>query len=73
MQSPVVGSDSVPGIVVGCTTGDTNLEHVLVKHVLILLTELFKDNFTKLREVDVAVPDNVVCQVNNLLLHGVKA
>ena len=73
MQSPVVGSDTVPCIVVGCKTGDTNLEHVLVKHILVLLPELFKDNFTKLWEVDVAIPDYVVCQVNNLLLHGVEA
>ena len=63
----------VPCIVDGCTTGDTNLEHVLVKHILVLLPELFQDNFTKLREVDVAIPYYVVCQVNNLLLHGVEA
>ena len=53
-------------------SGDTNLEHVLIKHVLILLAELLQNDLAELREVDVAVPHDVVGQVDDLLLHGVQ-
>ena len=48
------------------------LEHILVKKLFVILAKLFKNDFAELREVDVAVPDDVVGQVDDLLLHGVE-
>ena len=50
-----------------------HLEHVLTEGVLVVLAILLVDHFAELREVDVAVPDDVVGQVDDLLLHGVEA
>ena len=49
------------------------LEHILVKKLFVVLAKLFKNDFAELWEVDVAVPDDVVGQVYDLLLHGVEA
>ena len=58
-----------------CTASslNTNLKHILIKNILIIFSELLEDNCTELWEVDVTVPDDVVGQVDDLLLHGVEA
>ena len=50
----------------------TYLEHVLSEYFFIFLSELLVNSFAKLREVDEAILDNVVGQVNYLLLHRVQ-
>ena len=49
------------------------LEHILVKKLFVILAKLFKNDFAELREVDIPIPDDVVGQVDDLLLHGVEA
>ena len=50
-----------------------NLEHGLGKLLLVLLPVSLEDNVAKVREVDEAVPGEVVAEVHDLLLHGVEA
>ena len=45
----------------------------MAKNLLVILSVLLMDNFTELWEVDVSIPDDVVGQVYDLLLHGVQA
>ena len=50
-----------------------NLEHSLSKLFLVLLPVSLEDNVAKVREVDEAIPGEVVAEVHDLLLHGVEA
>ena len=47
-------------------------EHILIENILVLLPVLLVDDVTELREVDVAILDVVISEVNDLLLHGVQ-
>ena len=46
-------------------------EHILIENLFVLLSVFLVYDVTKLREVDVAVLDIVVGQVNHLLLHRI--
>ena len=48
-------------------------EHILIENLFVLLSVFLVYDVTKLREVDVAVLDIVVGQVNHLLLHRVQS
>ena len=48
-------------------------EHILIENILVLLSVFLVYDVTKLREVNVAILDIIVGQVNHLLLHRIQS
>ena len=48
------------------------LEHILTENLFIIRPILFMNYFAEFWEVDVTISDNVICQVDDFLFHGVQ-